>query len=550
MSIRAKISFLAAAILALLVLVGGVAVDGLWRVQEELKSLYRDILPLDAMIESLAQQELKREAELYAAIKQVAEGKETVPDALVPLLREEAGGVAKLMASVGDHADEVDNPEIAARLREPRENLISSGSAFAAAALELAEALKGDDRTRVNANFDLFFDMGRDLRSHLDELKAAMLTAVEEAASRTEELEAQVRNIVIIGALAALAIGVLGSILISGMITRPIEELVRAARKIEGGSLDVEVPVRGSDEMAGLGRTFNHMVEGLRTKERIKETFGKYIEPRIVSELIAETRLLASNRRTMTVSLTQYVGFHEFAENKVPAEIVDRINLYYDAIAMAVSERNGVVDKMMGDIVLTFFGPPFTPSQTQAEMACLAALEQIKWRPKGEPDHHRPRVAIASEASIVGTMGSDQNRSFTIMGDSVALADVMLTACAAYGADILITGATRASVGDVVVTRHLDTALLPGQDTPVELHAVLGKADDVAEEDVRFARAYEAAFDAYAARDFERARDLFETCARKRPGDAATEILLQRLDIIEMDPPGEDWGGTWRLIGS
>jgi hypothetical protein len=55
MTIRAKITALALALLALLALVGGIAVDGLWRVQEELRSLHRDVIPLDTMIETRAQ---------------------------------------------------------------------------------------------------------------------------------------------------------------------------------------------------------------------------------------------------------------------------------------------------------------------------------------------------------------------------------------------------------------------------------------------------------------------------------------------------------------
>eukprot|EP01026_Neomeris_dumetosa_P023653 TRINITY_DN200070_c0_g1_i1.p3 TRINITY_DN200070_c0_g1~~TRINITY_DN200070_c0_g1_i1.p3 ORF type:complete len:137 (-),score=20.45 TRINITY_DN200070_c0_g1_i1:13-423(-) len=136
------------------------------------------------------------------------------------------------------------------------------------------------------------------------------------------------------------------------------------------------------------------------------------------------------------------------------------------------------------------------------------------------------------------------------MGDNVALADAMLMASTEYEADILITGATKESLGDVVVTRHLETALLPGRDTPVELHSVLGKTGEVPEEDIRFARTYEAAFDAYAAKDFDRARDLLDACAQERPEDVTTDMLLQRLDVIEMDPPADDWGGTWRLPAS
>ena len=147
-------------------------------------------------------------------------------------------------------------------------------------------------------------------------------------------------------------------------------------------------------------------------------------------------------------------------------------------------------------------------------------------------------------------MGSEKIRSFTIMGDNVALAEVMLFAGADYDVGILITGATRALLGDGIVARHLDTALLPGRDDPVELHEVLGQAGDVDAADVGFARAYEIALAAYAARDFDSAQALFEQCASERPDDPATAILLQRLELIEMDPPADDWSGAWRLTGS
>ncbi|MDG2286632.1 MAG: hypothetical protein P8N43_14075, partial [Alphaproteobacteria bacterium] len=67
MTIRTKISVLALALLALLAVVAGVALDGLSRVHGELRSLHRDILPLDAMIEKLVREEIEREAALYGA---------------------------------------------------------------------------------------------------------------------------------------------------------------------------------------------------------------------------------------------------------------------------------------------------------------------------------------------------------------------------------------------------------------------------------------------------------------------------------------------------
>ena len=535
MTIRAKISVLAFALLALLAVVGGIAMDGLLRVHGELKSLHRDILPLDTMIERMVRDEIEREAALYATLRNGAPADRS--ERLAALLDSEAKALDELVKKIGDHGALVDHPDIAALLEAPSAALAERAGAFAKSARDLSEALRSGDAREADRAFSTFSEQITEMRDALDDLGAAMRQGVEDAAARAEEHEARVEKLVLIAALLALAAGIVGTVVISGLITRPIRDLVAAARRVDGGALDVSVETQGTDEIAGLGRTFNTMVEGLRTKERIKETFGKYIDPRIVEDLIGETSLLDSSRRTMTVSLARYDGFAEFAENRPPEEIVDRINLYYTAMAHEIVERNGVVDKMVGDSVLAFFGSPFTPDDTQAEIACLAALEQARWRPADGHSGHRPRIVIASEASIVGNMGSEQIRSFTIMGDNVALAETILSVCDEYDAAILITGATRARLGDGIVTRHLDNVLLPGRDEPVALHEVLGQAGEVPEADITFAGTYNQALNAYLARDFDRARAMFEACAEERPDDPATGMLLQRLDFIEMAPP-------------
>jgi HAMP domain-containing protein len=402
MTIRTKISVLALALLALLAVVAGVALDGLSRVHGELRSLHRDILPLDAMIEKLVREEIEREAALYGALRShMRAGSLTPiePKVLSTLLMEEAKAIDALVITVSDHGPAVRHPEIARLLKAPSAQLVTSAGAFTASARDLATALGGGDAGIIDAAFDTFTSQVAGLRDALDELNSAMRLGVEEAAGRAEAHEARVETLVLIAAIAALAIGLIGTIVISGLITRPIQRLVGAAKRVEAGTLDVAVEARGTDEIAGLGRTFNTMVEGLRTKERIKETFGKYIDPRIVEDLIGETKLLDSNRRAMTVSLARYDGFAEFAEHREPEDIVERINQYYTAMSREIAERNGVVDKMVGDTVLAFFGPPFIPADNQAELACQTALDQATWRPSDAPADHRPVLHPGYETS-------------------------------------------------------------------------------------------------------------------------------------------------------
>ncbi len=391
MTIRAKISILAFALLALLAVLGGIAVDGLSRIHGELKSLHRDVLPLDTMIEKLVRQEIQRETALYAALRESLKAGahdksflEREAEQMVTLLTAEADAVDELIKDVAEHGPGVEHPEIATLLAAPSATLVKQARTFTASARTLAKTFGAGDAAATDKAFSDFAWQVEGFRRALDSLGDTMRQTVNDAAARAEEHETRVQRLVLIAALIALAVGIVGTVIISGRITRPIRDLVTAARRVEGGALDVAVAPRGSDEIAGLGRTFNTMVEGLRTKERIKETFGKYIDPRIVEDLIGESSLLDSSRRTMTVSLARYDGFAEFAENRPPEEIVERINLFYSAMAHETAERNGVVDKMAGDRVLAFFGSPFTPEENQADLACQSALDQTGWRPDAE----------------------------------------------------------------------------------------------------------------------------------------------------------------------
>lgn len=547
MSIRVKISMLAAALLTLLAVVGGIAVDGLWRIHNELKSLHEQVLPLDIMLENLMQQEIEREAELYAVLRTGVKSGTRDREILASLLDSEAAAMYQLVETISAHHEVIDYPEIMAVLAAPAKLLVEHGIAFAASASALGTAIRGEDTTATNAAFKIFTAKGTKVRESLDALTSAMRTAMVGAAERAEQYEARVHMMVLIATFVAFVVGVFGTIAISGVITRPIRTLVAAAKRIEQGDLDASVVIKGRDEIAGLGHTFNTMVEGLRVKDRIKDTFGKYIDPRIVEHLIGEVSLLDSNRRAMTVSLTQYAGFPEYAERHEPEQIVDRINAYYTAMATEIAENNGVVDKMMGDTVLAFFGPPFTPEANQAELACRSALRQMTWRPGNAPPDHRPLIAIARDESIVGTMGSDQIRSFTIMGDNVAVAEVMVRACRLFQVDVLISGATRSGLGDDFVTRRVDTVRLPDREGSLDLFELLGTSGDVSDADIAFRDAYETALETYMTSGFEEARLLFEDCARERPGDQPTSLMLDRLDLVEMDPPEEDWSGAWPL---
>jgi nitrogen fixation/metabolism regulation signal transduction histidine kinase len=92
-----------------------------------------------------------------------------------------------------------------------------------------------------------------------------------------------------------LAIAALLGITVAAAVTlglvRPVRRLLAGTAAVEGGALDTVVPITSRDEIGRLTQSFNSMVGELRVKAQIRETFGKYVDPRIVAGLIDRPEL-------------------------------------------------------------------------------------------------------------------------------------------------------------------------------------------------------------------------------------------------------------------
>ena len=177
-----------------------------------------------------------------------------------------------------------------------------------------------------------------------------------------------------LASLLGLGIG----IAIATAVIRTLRRLVEAARAVEAGELSTVVPVSSSDEIGQLATSFNAMVVELRAKERIKDTFGKFIDPRIVAGLIGSgsEEVDHADRRVVTVFFSDIMGFTAISEQLTAAVMVNLLNHYFDTVTRCIRADNGIVDEYIGDAVMAFWSPPFSLGDSHAAAACLAALAQ------------------------------------------------------------------------------------------------------------------------------------------------------------------------------
>ncbi|MGB3629818.1 MAG: ATP-binding protein, partial [Terracidiphilus sp.] len=119
----------------------------------------------------------------------------------------------------------------------------------------------------------------------LKDATGVVVAVLTVAISRSGMVEAQqhIRTIAYGVAAAGILLAIIFSLWIAARVSRPIEQLARAAEDVAGGNWDVRVPQRGRDEVSVLARSFNHMTGELRNqRERL-----------IQSERVAAWRELA-----------------------------------------------------------------------------------------------------------------------------------------------------------------------------------------------------------------------------------------------------------------
>ena len=382
------------------------------------------------------------------------------------------------------------------------------------------------------------------------------LTQDTASQAKAEEKRATTLNWIVTA--IATALGLIFAAFVTRSLVDPVKRLLGGTRAVEAGDLDVEILVRTHDELATLAASFNHMVVGLREKEHIRTTFGQYVDPRIVRNLL-ENRIPADRgeRQVMTVFFSDLEGFTRMCEGLTPDAAVRFLNRYFSMMAEVIRDRQGIVDKYIGDSVMAFWGPPFTDPADHARLGCLAALEQMQKMDDfraGLPElfgmkHGLPevnvRMGIASGDVTVGNIGSETSRGYTVIGDTVNLASRLEQANKFYGTRMLVSEGTRMLAGDSFAFREIDSLRVAGKLEPVKVFELIGLADAISDASRAAIQAYEAGLARYRAQDWDAAEIAFRDCLAKAPGDRPGQVMLGRIAAFRQAPPDAGWDGVW-----
>jgi class 3 adenylate cyclase len=402
--------------------------------------------------------------------------------------------------------------------------------------------------------------MRDELNDETEVTRHEMLVLLDNASQTAADAQTSTVEYGLVLLALALAIGGIAAGIFTIGLVRPLRRLLRGTLAVQQGALETEIPVTSRDEVGELTASFNAMVRELRSKARIRETFGRYLDPRIVEGLIENADALAGGggRREMTVFFCDMKGFTGLSEGMTPAGMVRIVNRYLATMSEPIRRHRGIIDKYIGDAIMAFWGPPFTQPEEQAVFACMAGLEQLaaleSYRAE-LPDlmgiRRVPlidmRIGVATGDAIVGNIGSDVSMSYTVMGDVVNLASRLEGANKAYGTRFLVNARTREMAGDLFEFREIDQILVDGKQEPEHVFEVAGRRGELSPVLRTLLERFAEGLAAYRRRDWKEATSAFAAALESNPGDGPSKVFLARVQQLEANPPPADWNGVWVL---
>jgi adenylate cyclase len=293
----------------------------------------------------------------------------------------------------------------------------------------------------------------------------------------------------------------------------------------------------------------SQVLESLEKAKAAMRAMSKYAPVDLVRRLYREKSepVLGGELMEVSIMFSDIKGFTTFSEQLAANQLADLLGLYLDALSSIIQrETRGTIDKYIGDAIMALWNAP-EPVPDHPRMACLAAVRcRDASRALAQTDEWRglpvfeTRFGLHCANALVGHFGARDRMNYTAIGDAINLASRLEGLNKQYGTSIIASESVVERARDAFDFRLLDVVAVKGKSDAITIYEVLGNKGE-AEGLREIVTSYEAAFAAYAARDFERALAVL----KNNPSDAPSAVLIERCRSFLQAPPPPEWRGVY-----
>ena len=231
--------------------------------------------------------------------------------------------------------------------------------------------------------------------------------------------------------------------------------------------------------LSALGALAINYVLNALERQRVHDTFARFVPAAVVSEVLARTDddlRLGGVRRETTVLFSDLRGFTSFSEQLPPDLVIEVLNRYLEEMSDAIMDHGGTLVAYMGDGIMAVFGAPLEQPD-HADRAIAAAREMLDVRlPRfnvwmQEKDLGRGfdmGIGLNSGMVMSGQVGSERRIEYTAIGDTTNTAARLESMTKGTGHKVFLADSTRRALVEEVA----DLAL-------VGEHEVRGRAHPI-----------------------------------------------------------------------
>lgn len=300
----------------------------------------------------------------------------------------------------------------------------------------------------------------------------------------------------------------------------------------DGVLIDVVLPLASALLTYMVLATYRYVTEGSE-KRYLRSAFEHYLNPNVVASVVDDPQglRLSGERRHLAILFSDIVNFTSRAERSEPERVVALLNTYMSVMIDIIFQSQGVVDKLMGDGIMAFWGAP-NEIENPASAAIDCALKMLEGLQRLRQSDERFAdvdigIGIATGDVVVGNFGGAQRFDYSAVGDTVNLASRLEGLTRHFHVHLLVNRQTLVEAAGDYCAREVGLVKVKGKEQLVPIVDVAGRAGNGI--DPTFYQRFNRALEHIRNGEATTANTMLRALGREAPDDALINLYLEKI---------------------